>query len=417
MSAGEFPVGCRVECAGLGFAAGTVLDGRGNDGGVLVRWDHSVDHPLWEDAESLIRIDSPDEPETAEGDGLREKVAQVLMRHDHVTLAKYIEGSAYARMADAVLAIPKITAALARPALPEGMTSELVEDLIGHVHLHARELDFTRRKMTTDERALWDALLARWQQRMDSPALDSAAPAPESSTDPGEGEWPPLMRAEDVNRMYQDGGAWQVGVALDSPDEGFHWLPLNEVACSREDEPFLPEWPNLLVVAAPWKGRAAMPTPRPGEGEATADGEHEHATASMTGAERYLADRMADPEYAAAYAAALPEVPDGYEIVVLPTEVVDEWAHRGPVLTDRDIATVGACQAAVDRRPKPAPETERVRAMEAVEDRRKVVHPTGPFEAEAIMWIEGEMAVCEYGGPAAPIDSDGTVEVLVDGES
>ncbi|TXH53623.1 MAG: hypothetical protein E6Q97_12720 [Desulfurellales bacterium] len=248
------------------------------------------------------------------------------------------------------------------------------------------------------------------------PATETC-PAPESSTDPGEGEWPPLMRAEDVNRMYQDGGAWQVGVALDSPDEGFHWLPLNEVACSREDEPFLPEWPNLLVVAAPWKGRAAMPTPRPGEGEATADGEQEHATASMTGAERYLADRMADPEYAAAYAAALPEVPDGYEIVVLPTEVVDEWAHRGPVLTDRDIATVGACQAAVDRRPKPAPETERVRAMEAVEDRRKVVHPTGPFEAEAIMWIEGEMAVCEYGGPAAPIDSDGTVEVLVDGES
>ena len=115
---------------------------------------------------------------------------------------------------------------------------------------------------------------------------------------------------------------------------------------------------------------------------------------------------------------ALPTVPDGHEIVVLPSGVVDRVARNWPSESAGITGPIGdACREAVALRPKPAPKTERVRAMEAVEDRRKVVHPAGPFEAEAIMWIEGEMAVCEYGGPAAPIDPDGTIEVLVDGES
>lgn len=121
-----------------------------------------------------------------------------------------------------------------------------------------------------------------------------------------------------------------------------------------------------------------------------------------TGAERYLAERLA----------ALPDVPDGHELVVLPRDAVDWYAENE--IPDPDLTS--ACRAAVARRPKPEPETERVRAMEAVEDRRMVPHPAGPFEAEAIMWIEGEMAVCWYGGPAKPIAPDGTVEVLKDGD-
>jgi hypothetical protein len=68
----------------------------------------------------------------------------------------------------------------------------------------------------------------------------------------------PLMRAEDVNTLFQEGGTGVVGVAL-WKEGTLDWLCLNEGACSREDNPFLLDWPNLLVVAAPWKGTYNMP--------------------------------------------------------------------------------------------------------------------------------------------------------------
>ncbi len=57
-------------------------------------------------------------------------------------------------------------------------------------------------------------------------------------------------------------------------------------------------------------------------------------SAARTGAERYLTDRMTDPEYAEAHLEATRHltatvVPDGYEVVVLPVETVDYCAKDG----------------------------------------------------------------------------------------
>jgi len=57
-------------------------------------------------------------------------------------------------------------------------------------------------------------------------------------------------------------------------------------------------------------------------------------SAARTGAERYLTDRMTDPEYAEAHPEATRHltatvVPDGYEVVVLPVETVDYCAKDG----------------------------------------------------------------------------------------
>ena len=68
------------------------------------------------------------------------------------------------------------------------------------------------------------------------------------------------------------------------------------------------------------------------------------------------------------------------------------------------------------RAPRAVPATERVPVLDAITHRRQVTHPSAPFEAEAVMWVEGELAVCEYGGPAQPVAPDGTVEVLKDGD-
>lgn len=62
--------------------------------------------------------------------------------------------------------------------------------------------------------------------------------------------WPPLMRAGDVNQLYQDRGIGAVRVGLTKHGD-LDWLMLNEGRTSRQDAPFLLEWPNLLVVAHP----------------------------------------------------------------------------------------------------------------------------------------------------------------------
>jgi hypothetical protein len=69
----------------------------------------------------------------------------------------------------------------------------------------------------------------------------------------------PLMRAADVNRIFQEDGAWQVAVAL-NVDGGAEWLPLNTVCAPASENPFLPDWPNLLVVAHEW-GSTMPPVP------------------------------------------------------------------------------------------------------------------------------------------------------------
>lgn len=85
-----------------------------------------------------------------------------------------------------------------------------------------------------------------------------------------------------------------------------------------------------------------------------------------TGAERYLAGRLDDPEYAEAYRKEREaiDVPDGYEVVVLPCEVVDHAAAFWPSESKGHTGPVGdACREAVARR---QPATERVPWGEAL---------------------------------------------------
>ncbi len=128
--------------------------------------------------------------------------------------------------------------------------------------------------------------------------------------------------------------------------------------------------------------RRLVPIPAPDEPE-TAEGDDWRprrllplpVASEPTGAERYLAERRADPEYAAAFEAQREalggqhptvEVPDGHELVVLPCDVVDDWASDGVPGSRRAVILLDACRDAVARRPKPAPKTERVHWSEAV---------------------------------------------------
>src|SRR5574343_356142 len=138
-----------------------------------------------------------------------------------------------------------------------------------------------------------------------------------------------------------------------------------------EDAPGV--WINDRAAATIYRGRCGTPddgwAPRrlvPIESAAPANG----VPAVPTGAERYLAERLADPEYRDAYEAAAPVTgddlpPDGCEAVWLPTDVVDEWV--GLPTTDyppslaQARATIYACRQAQARRgtppaPPPAPD-------------------------------------------------------------
>src|SRR5574343_178174 len=123
-----------------------------------------------------------------------------------------------------------------------------------------------------------------------------------------------------------------------------------------EDAPGV--WINDRAAATIYRGRCGTPgdgwAPRrlvPIESAAPANG----VPAVPTGAERYLAERLADPEYRDAYEAAAPAAgddlpPDGCEAVWLPTDVVDEWV--GLPTTDyppslaQARATIYACREA-----------------------------------------------------------------------
>ena len=84
------------------------------------------------------------------------------------------------------------------------------------------------------------------------------------------GEPVTVMRAADVDAIWQDEGAWRVAVGLGGDDP--HWLPLNEVALEveRSESPFLEDWPNLLVVARRHSGQTPAP-PAPSTPERSGD--------------------------------------------------------------------------------------------------------------------------------------------------
>lgn len=164
-----------------------------------------------------------------------------------------------------------------------------------------------------------------------------------------------------------------------------------------EDAPGV--WINDRAAAATYRGRCGTPD----DGWAPRRCLVPIESAARTGAERYLTDRMTDPEYAEAH----PEMPDDYEVVVLPVETVDycakEWGS-GPGRMSR----VGdACRDAVARRPRPA--TERVPWWEAVGRR----WPDGRCVWKVTHSVDGVIA-WDKGGEALDVmfSADGTVEVL-----
>lgn len=111
---------------------------------------------------------------------------------------------------------------------------------------------------------------------------------------------------------------------------------------------------------------------------------------------------------------AVPDVPDGCELVVLNRQTVDQAAKGGGVV----IAT--ACRAAQARRPKPEPETERVPWWEAVRDQRMVPGVNGGWHIDGARRAEHDpddhdppLVVTDCSGLVyADIAPDGTVEVL-----
>ena len=76
-----------------------------------------------------------------------------------------------------------------------------------------------------------------------------------------------------------------------------------------------------------------------------------------TGAERYLAGRLDDPEYAEAYRKerGAIDVPDGYEAVWLPSETVDEFGAGEDDRVSRGHVVAGAREAQARRGTTPAP--------------------------------------------------------------
>jgi len=83
-------------------------------------------------------------------------------------------------------------------------------------------------------------------------------------------------------------------------------------------------------------------------------------SAARTGAERYLTDRMTDPEYAEAHLEATRHltatvVPDGYEAVWLPSETVDEFDAGEDDRVSRGHVVAGAREAQARRGTTPAP--------------------------------------------------------------
>ena len=102
---------------------------------------------------------------------LRERIRLALTQFSGLTLG----GNALDAVVDEVMAV--------------GLDhQELIEDIIGHMHLHAGGMDFVRRKMTTEERRAWDAYLAGWKYRMD-PAVHEDGGTTREDEAMNETEW------------------------------------------------------------------------------------------------------------------------------------------------------------------------------------------------------------------------------------
>ena len=232
---------------------------------------------------------------------------------------------------------------------------ELIENIMGHIWLHARDMDFVLRKMTTEERRAWDAYLAGWKYRMDTPVHEDGWRTPATHKEADEAH-----RAGVVEYQSDEGCAWLPAKDLYLPSEGdpniaryrvpADWPagragdgggcdgtsngPTRKEAAMNETKT---EWrdcadPDELAaaVAAGVEVRWAKPGWSSGEWAlSTASSPPSFAGAMRrgnrysvptswtwspeppaTGAERYLAGRMADPEYRAAYEATSPPAPD-----------------------------------------------------------------------------------------------------------
>ena len=108
------------------------------------------------------------------------------------------------------------------------------------------------------------------------------------------------------------------------------------------------------------------------------------------------------------------EVPAGHELVVLPCDVVDDWASDGVPGSRRAVILLDACRAAVARRPKP--ETEWVPWWEAVGR----IAPDGRRINEVRHHRRGEPTVVTSAPSPAefpPVGPDGMVEVLIEDRS
>lgn len=141
-----------------------------------------------------------------------------------------------------------------------------------------------------------------------------------------------------------------------------------------------------------------------------------------------LAAALAGFDAITAKLAAYPEVPDGCEVLVVPSKTVDWYAERAtedqpdPHSPKRDL--IDAARAAVARRPKPEPRTERVDWTDVVVNQRRLT--LGPRVGGVRYGTDGCLAYTDCEGvlianvhdPRIGWDGSNTVEVLVeDGES
>ncbi|MBP7629481.1 MAG: hypothetical protein KA758_03440 [Acidimicrobiales bacterium] len=144
---------------------------------------------------------------------------------------------------------------------------ELIENIMGHIWLHARDMDFVLRKMTTEERRAWDAYLAGWKYRMDTPVHEDGWRTPATHKEADE--------------------AHRAGVVEYQSDEGCAWLPAKDLYLPSEGDP------NIARYRVP----ADWPAGRAGDGggcDGTSDGPTREEAAMNETVIHVGGDKLAD---------------------------------------------------------------------------------------------------------------------------
>lgn len=284
------------------------------------------------------------------------------------------------------------------------------EDVIGHLSLYVDPI--AERKMTTGERALYRLSVENWRHRM-----ESAAPVgDESSTATGgEGE------AEAVEHL----GVATAGECSGSPATDLRERvakALYELAHPAATEMVwetardLPSLEGLAAVY--WERADAVLAELPDIDALTAERDKAKRTLQRVyknydAAKGRVRSWQAEADHLrtelAALRASIPEVPEGHELVVLSTGVVHycatRWDSPGPVNT----FTIGAaCRAAIARRPKPEPETERVPVWKAEGRETTDGRTVTSWWADTFYGASG----VRFDDRSALSTPDGTVEVL-----